>query len=48
VVTEEELPDALMQDEEEAGFVDLDFALVELESRADGSWLAIGLYGLPV
>jgi hypothetical protein len=41
-VTEDELPEALVTDEEEGGFVDPNLALVTLESRPDGTLLAVG------
>ncbi len=36
------LPESLVQDEEEGGFVDLDLRLVRLDVRADGTFLAEG------
>ena len=38
----DELPESLVQDEEESGFVDLDLRLVRLEARPDGTFFAEG------
>ncbi|HMC88972.1 MAG TPA: hypothetical protein VKI17_05470 [Gemmataceae bacterium] len=36
------LPESLVQDEEDGGFVDLDLRLVRLDVRPDGTFLAVG------
>lgn len=38
----DDLPESLVQDEEESGFVDLDLRLVRLEARPDGTFFAEG------
>lgn len=39
---EDELPESLVQDDEEGGFIDLDLRLVRAEARPDGTFAAAG------
>jgi hypothetical protein len=41
-MNDDELPESLVQDDEEAGFIDLDLRLTRLDVRPDGTFLAEG------
>ena len=41
-MNEDDLPESLVQDEEEGGFVDLDLRLVRLDVRPNGTFFAEG------